>query len=76
MLYSSSGRNKFKEPELNGVDLASDSVLCSDHFTPECFEIDSLLAPSMGLEKRRKLKPDAVPSIFKTHSWRRNAGRM
>ena len=44
------------------------SVLCSDHFTPECFEIDSLLAPSMGLEKRRKLKPDAVPSIFKRHT--------
>ena len=44
------------------------SVLCSDHFTPECFEIDSLLAPSMGLDKRRKLKPDAVPSIFKRHT--------
>ena len=44
------------------------SVLCSDHFTPECFEIDTLLAPSMGLEKRRKLKPDAVPSIFKRHT--------
>ena len=41
------------------------SVLCSEHFTPECFEIESLLAPSIGLEKRRKLKPDAVPSIFK-----------
>ena len=43
------------------------SVLCSHHFTPECFEIDSVLAPSMGLEKRRKLKPDGVPSIFKRH---------
>ena len=44
------------------------TTLCSDHFTPECFEIDSLLAQSMGLEKRRKLKPDAVPSIFKRHT--------
>ena len=41
------------------------SVLCSDHFMEDCFEPDSALASKMGLEKRKRLKPDAVPTIFK-----------
>ena len=39
------------------------SFLCSDHFEADCFEVDSMLAEEMGLKKRR-LKPDAVPTIF------------
>ena len=44
---------------------ASDSsYLCSEHFAPDAFEVDSQLAAQFGIKKRRKLKPDAVPSIF------------
>ena len=39
------------------------SFLCSDHFTEDCFEIDSALASQFGMKKRR-LKPGAVPTIF------------
>ena len=42
------------------------SVLCSDHFNDDCFEPDSAIASSLGLDKpRRRLKADAVPTIFK-----------
>ena len=40
------------------------SVLCSCHFTEDCFEPDTLLAPKLGLAKRKMLKRDAVPTIF------------
>ena len=41
------------------------SVLCSDHFTEDCFEPDTAIAASLGLSKpRRRLKVDAVPTIF------------
>ena len=43
------------------------SFLCSDHFEADCFEVDSLLAKQMGLKKRKRLKPDAVPTIFVRH---------
>ena len=39
------------------------SVVCSVHFTDNCFEIN--LAEKFGLEKRKKLKEDAVPTIFR-----------
>ena len=41
------------------------SVLCSAHFTEEDFEPGSLLYKSFGMKKSKKLKPGAVPSIFK-----------
>ena len=41
------------------------SFLCSCHFTTECFEPDSAIAASVGLKRTVRLKPDAVPSIFK-----------
>ena len=42
------------------------SVLCSDHFTDDCFEPDTAIASSLGLNKpRRRLKADAVPTVFK-----------
>lgn len=40
------------------------SVLCSEHFTEDCFEADAVLARSFGLSKRRRLKADAIPTIF------------
>ena len=40
------------------------SVLCSEHFTDSCFQPDSAIAASMGLQKRRTLKSDAVPTLF------------
>ena len=40
------------------------SVLCSQHFDSSCFEADSELAAQMGIQKRRRLKPDAVPTLF------------
>ena len=40
------------------------SVLCSQHFESSCFEVDSELAAQMGIQKRKMLKPDAVPTLF------------
>ena len=43
------------------------SVLCSNHFETDCYEVDSMLAEQMGMKKRKRLKPDAVPTIFVRH---------
>ena len=40
------------------------SVLCSEHFDGNCFEPDSTLASQMGIQKRRRLKADAIPTLF------------
>lgn len=40
------------------------SVLCSKHFTDDCFEVAYDLATQFGIKKTRKLKPGAVPSLF------------
>lgn len=40
------------------------SVLCSQHFDNSCFEPDSELASQMGIQKRRRLKDGAVPTLF------------
>lgn len=40
------------------------SVLCSQHFDSSCFEPDSELTSQMGLQKRKRLKGDAVPTLF------------
>ncbi|XP_064390936.1 uncharacterized protein LOC135338779 [Halichondria panicea] len=40
------------------------SFVCSEHFTDDSFEIDSALASQFGLKKRRRLKPESVPTIF------------
>ena len=41
------------------------SVLCSLHFTKDCFEASIALTTELGLPaKRRKLKDSAVPSLF------------
>ena len=40
------------------------SFLCSDHFTEDCFEVDSALASQFGMKKRRWFKSGSVPTIF------------
>ena len=40
------------------------SVLCSEHFSVECFKVESKLAAEFGLKKSKRLRADAVPSIF------------
>ena len=39
------------------------SYLCSNHFTEDCFDESSLMAAKLGFEKRKTLKPDAVPTV-------------
>ncbi len=51
-------RDKWKGPSQH-------SVVCSDHFSEESFESGTHLESQFGLLKRRRLKPDAVPTIFK-----------
>ena len=41
------------------------SVLCSKHFESSCFEPCYDLAAKAGIKIRRKLKPGAIPTIFK-----------
>jgi hypothetical protein len=38
------------------------SELCMDHFTPDCFEPSTL---QYGIEKKLRLNPGAIPTIFK-----------
>ena len=44
-----------------------DTVLCSEHFEPHCFDRD-LRAELTGYKSKNKLKPDAVPTIFSHRS--------
>ena len=46
---------------------SDNSVLCSEHFTNDCFEEDTAIAARFGIEKRRRLKPNAVPTVFHRH---------
>ena len=40
------------------------SVFCSKHFEEDCFEPGTDSAAQFGIKFARKLKPEAVPSIF------------
>ena len=60
-----SGLHKLRRTR-DGWEATKHSVLCSMHFEADCFEAYSVLSMSMGLCKKvPKLKPDAVPTIFK-----------
>ena len=41
------------------------SVVCSEHFSKNSFEDQDVLCKSLGLKAKRRLKKDAVPTIFK-----------
>ena len=45
------------------------SLLCSKHFEPDCFVIEgSRYRDKLGIPSKKRLKPDAVPTIYKpTH---------
>ena len=40
------------------------SVVCSKHFTSDGFEEDSGRMTKFGIEKIRRLKPNALPTVF------------
>ena len=44
---------------------SDNSVLCSKHFTNDCFEEDTAIAARFGIKKRRRLKSNAVPTVFR-----------
>ena len=48
------------------VEAQGNSVLCSEHFEENCFEPGTDIATQFrfGIKLTRKLKPDAVSSIF------------
>lgn len=50
-------RANFKEP-------SAYSVICNDHFSPDCYERNFL--EEMGFKKQKKLLPGAVPTIQST----------
>ena len=47
------------------------SKLCSAHFTDDCFETEVALASSMGINRRKRLRPTAVPSLFSSQTRKR-----
>lgn len=54
-------RDKWHGPTKN-------SAVCSEHFTEDCFEPMSVMSKKMGMKMRQRLKPDAIPTIFKRPS--------
>ena len=44
------------------------TCVCSDHFTEDCFRLQSIIAPKLGLKIKQELNPDAVPTIIKRPS--------
>ena len=50
------------------------SVVCEDHFEPDCYE-RNLQAELLGYTGRTRLKPDAVPTIFVHRPEKKNTGR-
>ena len=44
------------------------SLVCSKHFGPKCFVIDrSCYCNDVGLPMKKKLRPDAIPTVFPEH---------
>ena len=50
-----------KRTRANLKESSAFSVVCSEHFTEDCFEG---MAEQLGLKMKRMLKPAAVPTIF------------
>ena len=54
----------------------ANSVVCEDHFEDSCFdERSTLQARLMGWKIRKRLKPDAVPTIFVHRLAKSDTGR-
>ncbi|XP_065885779.1 uncharacterized protein [Dysidea avara] len=56
---------KVQSTRANWTGPSHTSVLCSEHFTKDCFEKDTELAAGFGIQKRRRLVEGAIPTIFK-----------
>uniref|UniRef100_A0A1X7TQ31 THAP-type domain-containing protein n=1 Tax=Amphimedon queenslandica TaxID=400682 RepID=A0A1X7TQ31_AMPQE len=48
------------------------SEVCSDHFSEDCFES---IADKLGLRMKRILKPNAIPTIFKSRPYNKTKSR-
>ena len=44
------------------------SHICSEHFISDAFELDSAIAATFGMKKRKTLKPGAVPMFCNIHT--------
>uniref|UniRef100_A0A1X7V7Y2 THAP-type domain-containing protein n=1 Tax=Amphimedon queenslandica TaxID=400682 RepID=A0A1X7V7Y2_AMPQE len=49
------------------------SEVCSDHFSEDCFES---IADKLGLRMKRILKPNAIPTIFKSRPYNKTKSRI
>ena len=59
------GQEKCKGPVPIGRGLAIiPFCMCNDHFTNDCFEEDTTIAARFGIGKRRRLQPNAIPTVF------------
>ena len=56
---------KVQSTRANWTGPSHTSVLCSEHFTKDCFEKDTELAAGFGIQKRCRLVEGAIPTIFK-----------
>ena len=63
------GLVKSRQLELNGHQ--QNTQLCSAHFTDGSFETEVALASSMGINRRKRLRPTAVPSLFSSQTKKR-----
>ena len=55
-----------KQQRSNWDGPSSSSLLCSKHFEPECFALEGArYRDAVGIPAKKRLKPDAVPTIFK-----------
>ena len=54
-----------KRQQSNWNGPSADSQLCSKHFTQDCFVTEGVrFRDEMGIPTLKRLKPDAVPTIF------------
>ncbi len=62
--------------KVNKFTFGANSVVCEDHFEDSCFdERAALQARLMGWKTRKRLKPDAVPTIFVHRPAKSDTGR-
>ena len=54
-----------KQQRSNWEGPSASSLLCSKHFEPECFALEGVrYRDAVGIPAKKRLKPDAVPTIF------------
>ena len=48
------------------ISMVKHSFLCEKHFSEDCFQPASAMAPTIGISWRKKLNLDAIPTIFES----------